>query len=118
MEWRFTLEPAAAHHRVSAPDLPGYGRTEKPRTRYTIEYFARFVERYIEDRGLPSVVLVGASLGGRIALELALEQPRLVPKLALVNALGRGRPHVRMAPIPYGPATTPPAIEPCSLCPP
>src|SRR5216683_3070219 len=61
MEWRFTLEPAAERHRVYAPDLPGYGRTEKPRARYTIPYFARFVERYIEDRGLRSVVLVGAS---------------------------------------------------------
>src|ERR1700674_3351139 len=63
MEWRFTLEAAAERHRVFAPDLPGYGRTEKPRARYTIPYFARFVERYIEDRGLRSIVLVGASLG-------------------------------------------------------
>src|SRR6266852_6935726 len=102
MEWRFTLEPAAERHRVYAPDLPGYGRTEKPRARYTIPYFARFVERYIEDRGLRSVVLVGASLGGRVALEVALEQPRLVRKLVLVNTLGLGRPNVRMAQVAYG----------------
>ena len=107
MEWRFTLEPAAAHHRVFAPDLPGYGRTGKPRTRYTIPYFARFVERYIEDRGLRSVVLVGASLGGRIALEVALEHPRLVRKLVLVNTLGLGRPQVRMAHMAYGLVTIP-----------
>jgi len=107
MEWRFTLEPTAERHRVYAPDLPGYGRTEKPRARYTIPYFARFVERYIEDRGLRSAVLVGASLGGRIALELALEQPRLVRKLVLVNTLGLGRPQIRMAQMAYGLVTIP-----------
>jgi pimeloyl-ACP methyl ester carboxylesterase len=107
MEWRFTLEAAAEGHRVYAPDLPGYGRTEKPRTRYTIPYFARFVERYIENRGLRSVVLVGASLGGRIALEVALEQPRLVRKLVLVNTLGLGRPQIRMAQMAYGLVTIP-----------
>jgi pimeloyl-ACP methyl ester carboxylesterase len=107
MEWRFTLEAAAERHRVFAPDLPGYGRTEKPRARYTIPYFARFVQRYIEDRGLRSIVLVGASLGGRIALEVALEWPRLVRKLVLVNTLGLGRPQIRMAQVAYGLVTIP-----------
>ena len=68
-------------HRVYAPDLPGFGRTEKPRARYAIPYFARFIERYMDDRGLRSAAVVGASLGGRIALELALEQPNRVRKL-------------------------------------
>src|SRR5258708_6803016 len=107
MEWRHTLEPAAGRHRVFAPDLAGYGRTEKPRARYTIPYFARFVERYLEDRGLRSAVIVGASLGGRIALEVALEQPRLARKLVLVNSLGLGRPQARMAQMAYGLVTIP-----------
>jgi pimeloyl-ACP methyl ester carboxylesterase len=107
MEWRYNLEATAARHRAFAPDLPGYGRTEKPRVRYTIQYFARFVERYMEDRGLRSAALVGASLGGRIALELALEQPRMVRKLVLVNALGLGRPRVRAAQMTYGLMTLP-----------
>jgi pimeloyl-ACP methyl ester carboxylesterase len=107
MEWRYNLEDTAARHRVFAPDLPGFGRTEKPRARYTIQYFARFVERYMEDRGLRSAAVVGASLGGRIALELALEQPRMVRKLVLVNALGLGRPRVRAAHMTYGLMTVP-----------
>lgn len=107
MEWRYNLESTAARHRVFAPDLPGYGRTEKPRARYSIQYFTRFVERYMEDRGLRSAAIVGASLGGRIALEVALEQPRLVRKLVLVNTLGLGRPKVRMAQMTYGLVTLP-----------
>src|SRR6267378_8604619 len=43
MEWRFNLEHVAARHRVYAPDLPGFGRTEKPRARYGIPYFTRFI---------------------------------------------------------------------------
>ena len=107
MEWRFNLEPAAARHRVFAPDLPGYGRTEKPRARYTIQYFARFIQRYMADRGLRSATLVGASLGGRIALEVALEQPKLARKLVLVNTLGLGRPQLRMTQMAYGLVTLP-----------
>jgi len=107
MEWRQNLEATAARHRVFAPDLPGYGRTDKPRVRYSIPYFARFIRRYIEDRGLRSAVLVGTSLGGRIALEVALEQPRLVRKLVLVNTLGLGRPQVRMSQMAYGLVTLP-----------
>ncbi len=43
MEWRSNLDSVAVRHRVFAPDLPGFGRTDKPRVRYTVPYFARFV---------------------------------------------------------------------------
>ena len=107
MEWRQNLESIAARHRVFAPDLPRFGRSDKPRARYTIPYFARFVRRYMEDRGLRSAAVVGTSLGGRVALEVALEDPKLVRKLVLVNTLGLGRPQVRGAQIAYGLVTLP-----------
>lgn len=107
MEWRHNLEPVSGRHRVFAPDMPGYGRTDKPRARYTIPYFARFVVRYMEDRRLRSAVLVGASLGGRVVLEVALERPHLVHKLVLVNTLGLGRPKMNMAQMVYGLVTIP-----------
>lgn len=104
LEWRFNLEPSAAHHRIYAPDLPGFGRSEKPRARYGIPYFTRFIDRYMEDRGLHSAAVVGASLGGRVALELALKYPQRVRKLVLVNSLGLGRPAMRLT---YGLITLP-----------
>jgi len=107
MEWRRNLDQTGASHRVYAPDLPGYGRTDKPRVRYTIPFFARFVRRYMDFLGLRRAAVVGASLGGRIALEVALEEPRLVRKLVLVNTLGLGRPQVRMAQMAYGLVTIP-----------
>lgn len=107
MEWRQNLERVAVRHRVLAPDLPGYGRTDKPRARYTIPFFARFVRRYMAERNLRSAALVGASLGGRIALEVALEEPTLVRRLVLVNTLGLGRPQVSAAQVAYGLVTLP-----------
>jgi pimeloyl-ACP methyl ester carboxylesterase len=104
LEWRFNLEPTAVRHRVYAPDLPGFGRSEKPRARYGIPYFTRFIERYMEGRGLRSAAVVGASLGGRVALELALKHPQRVSKLVLVNSLGLGRPSMRLT---YGLITLP-----------
>src|ERR1700730_16548663 len=58
----------------------------------------------MEDRGLRSAAVVGAPLGGRISLKLALESPRRVSKLVLVNALGLGRPNVHVS---YGLVTIP-----------
>jgi len=107
MEWRRNLDSVAVRHRVFAPDLPGFGRTDKPRVRYTVPYFARFIRRYMEDRGLRSAALVGTSLGGRIALEVALEQPKMVRRLVLINTLGLGRPKVRSAQMAYGLVTVP-----------
>ena len=104
LEWRFNLEPTALRHRVFAPDLPGFGRSEKPRARYGVPYFTRFIERYMDERGLRSAAVVGASLGGRIALELALRQPHRVTRLVLVNSLGLGRPAMRLT---YGLITIP-----------
>lgn len=104
MEWRFNLEPAVARHRVFAPDLPGFGRSEKPRAHYGIPYFTRFIDRYMESRGLGSAAVVAASLGGRVALELALAHPERVSKLVLVNTLGLGRPSVHLT---YGLITIP-----------
>ena len=96
IEWRFTLPAVAKRHRVFAPDLPGFGRSQKPRARYGIKYFARVIDRYLEARRLGSAAIVGTSLGGRIALELALAYPERVNKLVLVNALGLGRPQVQL----------------------
>src|SRR5260370_27516068 len=61
----------------------------------------------MEGGGLGSVGVVGASLGGGSGCELAVEHPRLVRKLVLVNALGLGRPKVRMAQMTYGLVTLP-----------
>ena len=96
IEWRFVLPHFARSHRVLAPDLPGFGRTDKPRSAtYGIPYFARTLDRYLDLVGVERAVVVGVSMGGRVALELALEYGRRVEKLVLVNSLGLGRPQIQ-----------------------
>ena len=98
LEWRFNLPVIARRHRVYAPDLPGFGRSDKPPDGYGIPLFAQVVERYLERqlRGRPQrPVLVGASMGGRVALEVALRNPGAVERLVLVNALGVVRPNLQ-----------------------
>jgi pimeloyl-ACP methyl ester carboxylesterase len=91
LEWRFNLPVIARSHRVCAPDLPGFGRSHRPADGYGIPLFAGVIEEYIRSQALEPV-LVGASMGGRVALEVALRRPDVVRKLVLVNALGVVRP--------------------------
>lgn len=95
LEWRFNLPVLARSHRVFAPDLPGFGRSDQPPVGYGIPLFATVVEEYIRGRDIRPV-LVGASMGGRVALEVALRRPEMVRKLVLVNALGVVRPNVQL----------------------
>jgi pimeloyl-ACP methyl ester carboxylesterase len=94
LEWRYTLPALARSHRVFAPDLPGFGRSDKPAGGYGIPLFARVIEEYIRVRRL-NPILVGTSMGGRVALEVALRSPESVRKLVLVNSLGVVRPTVQ-----------------------
>ncbi|HVB76364.1 MAG TPA: alpha/beta fold hydrolase [Candidatus Nitrosotalea sp.] len=106
IEWRSNLDPMAMRHRVYAPDLPGFGRSDKPRGAYGVEFFARALEDYMQALGISGATMVGASLGGRVALELALNHPHRVKRLVLVNSVGLGRPRPR----PYYPLLVLPAL--------
>ena len=87
--WSNTLLPLAnAGFRVIAPDLPGYGYSDKPRhARYTINEQARAVQRLMDVLGIGTATIVGASYGGAIAATLALDYPERVEKLILVGAV-------------------------------
>jgi len=107
IEWRFNLEHFARTNRVFAPDLPGYGKSDKPRAaRYGIPYFARTIDRYLESRRIHDATIVGTSMGGRIALEVALRYPSRVSRLVVVNSLGLGRPKMQ----PYYPMMLVPRV--------
>lgn len=96
LEWRFNLAPLARSRRVFAPDLPGFGRSEKPSLSYGIPLFTRAVQQYLRALRLRQVALVGASLGGRVAAEVAFNHPQRVSHLVLVNTFGLGRPRVQV----------------------
>ena len=53
--------------RIIAPDLPGLGRSGKPDLEYNLSYYLNFVRGFVEVLGIEEVVLIGHSLGGKIA---------------------------------------------------
>jgi pimeloyl-ACP methyl ester carboxylesterase len=88
--WDDVLPSLASRFRVIAPDLPGFGESEKPppgRYRYDFEAFSESLVDLIAAVGLGRVSLCGHALGGAIALTLAATHADLVDKLILVNPL-------------------------------
>lgn len=79
-----TLWDLGADHHVVMPDLPGHGASSAPRGRYDAHFYARWLTAFLDERGLGRVVLLGNSLGGRIALEVAMLAPERVGGLVLL----------------------------------
>jgi pimeloyl-ACP methyl ester carboxylesterase len=90
-EWEFNIQPLSCDYLVYAPDLVGYGLSDRPEgVVYTINYFTDFLYDFMENLGLKSVALVGHSLGGMIALNFTLRFPQKVRCLILVDSAGLG----------------------------
>jgi pimeloyl-ACP methyl ester carboxylesterase len=79
------LADLAADHRVIAPDLPGFGASAAPRVPYNAPWFGAWVEAFQRVTDSRGAVLVGNSLGGRIALEAGLTHPASVRGLVLLT---------------------------------
>jgi pimeloyl-ACP methyl ester carboxylesterase len=92
VEFYYNLEALAAHHRVIAIDLPGFGQSDKPVVEYTIDLFVKAVSDLMACEGVTRAAVMGVSMGGRVALGLALTAPEQVERLILVDALGVGPP--------------------------
>jgi pimeloyl-ACP methyl ester carboxylesterase len=81
-----TVSALTPDHTVHAIDLPGFGGSSKPaRAPYDAAYFARAVTGYMDSAGLARAHLVGNSMGGRIALEVAMEESGRVETVSLLS---------------------------------
>ena len=90
LSYRHGIGPISEHHRVFAPDWPGYGESDKPEMQYSTEYYVDFLGRLMDAFGLETASLVGISMGGAIALGFSLRSPQRVDKLVLVDSYGLG----------------------------
>jgi pimeloyl-ACP methyl ester carboxylesterase len=92
LDWRWVMSTLARDHQIYAPDLPGSGASAKPAAdRYSPEFFERFVAGFLDTLGIERAAMVGNSLGGLVALRLALSEPARVTALVLVDSAGLGR---------------------------
>ena len=89
--WQWAMPALAGGDQVYAPDLPGFGDSAKPPVDYTPAFLEAVVGDLLDALGLERVTLVGNSLGGLVALRLALNAPERVAGLGLVDSAGLGR---------------------------
>ncbi|HEY9898472.1 MAG TPA: alpha/beta fold hydrolase [Pantanalinema sp.] len=71
-----------------AIDLPGYGESELPPGVESVDDYAALVAEWMALAGWARPVVVGTSMGGRVALQLALDHPDRVGGLVLIDASG------------------------------
>jgi pimeloyl-ACP methyl ester carboxylesterase len=81
--WQPTIEAFADRWRVIAPDLPGHGESAKPDAPYTVDFFAGMMRSLARALDVQEAVVGGSSLGGRVALELALWYPGFTRAIVL-----------------------------------
>jgi pimeloyl-ACP methyl ester carboxylesterase len=86
--WLENISHFARSHRVIAFDLPGFGASPMPPWELTIPAYGRFVRDFCERLGIDRCSLVGNSMGGFIASEVAITDPGRVDDLTLVSAAG------------------------------
>jgi pimeloyl-ACP methyl ester carboxylesterase len=90
-QWQNFLENiprAARERRVIALDLPGFGCTPEPDDKITIPGYGRCVDALCDRLSLGRVDMVGNSMGGYIAAEVAIQFPERIDQLILISAAG------------------------------
>jgi pyruvate dehydrogenase E2 component (dihydrolipoyllysine-residue acetyltransferase) len=88
--WLLNHEELAQGRNVYALDLPGHGGSSKQVKSGSLAEFARSLELFMDAIGLAKAHLVGHSMGGAVALELALAHPERTVSLVLIATAGLG----------------------------
>jgi pimeloyl-ACP methyl ester carboxylesterase/putative sterol carrier protein len=83
--WLPILSALAEKFRVIVPDLPGHAESDKPMADYSPRYYARVARHLLDAMDVEQAAVLGNSMGGRIALELALRSPSRVTALILLD---------------------------------
>lgn len=86
--WGQILGRLRTHFQVVAPDLPGFGRSSKPARAYTPAFFVSTLVHLLDVLEIDRTHVIGSSLGGQVALELALRAPTRVGRVVAVAPAG------------------------------
>ena len=98
------MEELSHRYRTYALDFWGFGESDKRRESYNVTDFCSLVDQFMERLGIHSAPVIGHSMGGTVALNLALDRPQLVEKVAVVGSPIDGRslnPILKLAGTPW-----------------
>jgi pimeloyl-ACP methyl ester carboxylesterase len=93
------MEKLAQRFDVLVPEHPGYGKSDEPEWLENIHDMAYFYLDFIKELGLKNLTLVGSSMGGWMAMEIAVRDTSRLKSLVLVSPAGIAAPGVRPADI-------------------
>jgi pimeloyl-ACP methyl ester carboxylesterase len=89
--WENNIGVLSQRFRVLAPDIVGFGATERPDDIvYSLRSWTDHVWAFLDAHGIDKTAIVGNSLGGRIALQMATDRPDRITKMVLMGAPGVG----------------------------
>jgi 3-oxoadipate enol-lactonase len=88
--WKKQVPLFSQHYQVITFDIRGHGRSDKPIEPYSIELFATDTQELLRELGINRAHVVGFSMGGMIAFQLAVDAPELVRSLVAVNCCPEG----------------------------
>jgi 2-hydroxymuconate-semialdehyde hydrolase len=87
--WRLTIPELAKRFRIIAPDMVGFGYTERPQgVRYEMSTWVSHAVGLLDALGIDSAHVLGNSFGGGLALALAIRTPKRVRRLGLMGSVG------------------------------
>jgi 2-hydroxymuconate-semialdehyde hydrolase/2-hydroxy-6-oxo-octa-2,4-dienoate hydrolase len=89
--WQRNIGALSQRFHVLAPDIVGFGATERPHDIvYSLRTWTDHVWAFLDAHGIQKTAIVGNSLGGRIALQMATDRPDRIAKMVLMGAPGVG----------------------------
>ena len=89
--WQHNIGALSQRFRVLAPDIVGFGATKRPDDIvYSLRTWTDHVWAFLDAHDIEKAAIVGNSLGGRIALQMATDQPDRITKMVLMGAPGVG----------------------------
>lgn len=89
--WQYNIGPLSHKFHVLAPDIVGFGATERPDDIiYSLRTWTDHVWAFLDAHDIRSAAVVGNSLGGRIALQMAIDRPDRITKMVLMGTPGVG----------------------------
>jgi pimeloyl-ACP methyl ester carboxylesterase len=89
--WQHNIGALSQRFRVLAPDIVGFGATERPDgVIYSLRTWTDHIWAFLDAHGIERAAIVGNSLGGRIALQMATDSPDRITKMVLMGAPGVG----------------------------
>lgn len=87
--WRLTIPALAENFQVIAPDIVGFGYTERPAdVQYNMETWLNHILGFMDALGIEKAHVIGNSFGGGLALAMAIRAPQRVERLVLMGSAG------------------------------